>query len=276
MALSSRLLAAAVCLVALVLVRPAAAEELVVPGSGNNEQLLKLLAQAFNQQQSRHRVVVPPSSGTAGALRDVEAGVTTLGRVGRPLKPDELARGLTYVPMGRDPVAFAAGAGVNVKSLSLAQAYDIYTGKVTDWRELGAKPGPIRAIGREVTDASRQAIQRLHKPFETIAFGENVKVVHLDPQLLELLDRYPGSLGFLNRSALAACKTKINVLALDGVEPTMQNLAAGRYPISLEMGLIHKSSGPGAAGKAFIEFIQSPAGAQLMREQGVATASGRS
>jgi phosphate transport system substrate-binding protein len=241
----------------------------VIPGSGNPELVLKAMAEAFNRQQTQHRVSVPPSTGAAGALRDVEAGTAILGRVGRPLKPDEAARGLSYVALGRDPVAFVAGAGVTAKGLSTAQAVDAFSGKVTNWREIAGQAGPIRAIAREITDASRQAISRVIKPFESISFGSNAKLVHLDPQVLELLDRYPTSLGFLNRSALAACKTKVVLLSLDGVEPSPQNVGVGRYPLWIEFGLIHKTGKLSPGARAFIDFTRSSEGIRILREHGV-------
>jgi phosphate transport system substrate-binding protein len=255
------------------IIHAAQAEDLVIPGSGNSEYVLGQLAAAFNKQQSEHRVSVPPSTGTAGALRDVGAGTASLGRVGRPLKEAESGQGLSYVALGRDSVVFAGGANVTARTLTQEQVVGIYSGKISDWRELGGKPGPIRAIGRESTDASRLAVSRHIKAFDNIAFGNNVKLVHLDPQMLELLDRYPTSLGFLNRSALTACKTKIVRLALDGVEATPESLESGRYPLWLELGLVHKSNGLTPAGKAFLAFVQSPAGARILRQHGVLPAA---
>jgi hypothetical protein len=57
-------------------------------------------------------------------------------------------------------------------------------------------------VGREATEASRQAINGADKQFEAIVFGDDVKVVHLDAQLLGRLDCHPGSLGLPNRPAL--------------------------------------------------------------------------
>lgn len=245
------------------------AEVLSVPGSGNPEYVLQALAKAFNAQNGEHRVEVPPSSGTAGALRDVEQGVASLGRVGRPLKEAELKRGLKYLPLGRDAVVFVAGAGVSAKSITAAQAVAAFTGKIADWRELGAQPGPIRAIGREVTDASRQAITREIKEFTDIQYGASVKLVHLDTQLIELLDRYPTSFSFLNRSALFAASTRVKPLALDAVQATPDTLADGRYPLALEFGLIHKTGALSAAGTAFVAFVYSPSGERILREHGV-------
>lgn len=251
------------------LARGAGCEELTVPGSGNPEYVLGQLAKAFNARQARHTVTVPPSIGTAGAIREISEATASLARVGRPLKAEELGRGLVYVPLGRDPVVFVAGAGVSVRSITRAQVTDVYTGKITDWRELGGSAGPIRAVGREVTDASRQAVNRELVPFQTIRFHEDVKVVHLDPQMIGLLDRFPTSLGFINRSAIGAATTRLVPLALDSVDATSANLAAGRYPLWLEIGLIHRRGGLTGAGREFLAFVGSADGDRILRAHGV-------
>ena len=259
------------CLAALVIAAGSVrAEDLVIPGSGNPEHVLKQMAKVFNARQSQYRVLVPPSSGTAGALRDVGDGVSTLGRVGRPLKDEERARGFSFLPLGRDPIVLVGGAGVTVRNLTAQQVIDIYTGKLLNWSALGGKAAPIRAIGREPSDASRQALQKVIPAFRDIVFGSNVKVAHLDPHLLELLDHYPSSLGFINRSAIAACNTAVVPLAFEGVAPTPENLEKGSYPLSLEFGLVFKTStGMSPAAKAFVEFSRSPEGLRVLAEHGV-------
>lgn len=256
-------------LLAVVLAGCAVADDLVIAGSGNPEYILGQLARTFNARQSQHRVVVPPSTGTAGALRDVGEGLSPLGRVGRLLKEEESRQGFIYLPLGRDPVAIVAGAGVSVRQITTGQLLDIYTGKIGNWSDLGGKAAPIRAVGRENSDASRQALSRAIKPFKDIAFGPAIKVVHLDSYLIALLDRYPSSLGFLNRSALAACTTKVVTLALDGVEPTPENIDQGSYPAWVELGLIHKANGLTPAARAFLAFIRSPEGTRLLRQHGI-------
>jgi phosphate transport system substrate-binding protein len=247
----------------------AAAGILIIPGSGGPEYVLNELANAFNRQQKLHQVVIPPSTGTAGAIRDVIAGTAHIGRIGRPLNERERAMGLTHHPFGRDPVAFVGGAGVSVQYVTRQQMLDVYAGKLTNWRELGGKSQPIRAIGREETDGSRQAIGRDMRAFARMTFHDSVKVVHLDPQMIELLDRYPTSIGFINRSALSAAKTKLVVLSLDSIEPNAANLSTKRYTISAEFGLIHKPGALTEAGRSFLAFVESPVGAGILRANGV-------
>ncbi|WP_243358494.1 substrate-binding domain-containing protein [Fundidesulfovibrio terrae] len=257
------------CVLVLSLVTNAAAETLVIPGSGNPEYVLDQLAKAFNSRQKRHQVVIPETIGTAGAVRAVTDGTATLARVGRPLKEAELAGGVLYCPLGRDPVVFVGGAGVSVGTVTMDQMLDIYTGKLTNWRELGGNPGTIRAIGREVTDASRQAIGRGVAVFADLKLHEGVKVVHLDSQMIELLDRFPNSVGFLNRSALSAAKTKLVYITLDSMGLNVETLESGRYPFWIEFGLIYKERTLTEAGREFLDFVNSPEGKDILRMHGV-------
>ena len=248
------------------LAESASAEDLVIPGSGNPEHVLGELARAFNAGQTRHRVLVPPTTGTAGAVRDVSEGTAVLGRVGRPLDAAELARGLTYLPLARDAIAVAGGATVNARGISGAQLVAVFAGKITDWSVLGGKAAPIRVIGKEKTDTIRQQVE---KKFGDLVMGDAVRIVHLDSQVLELIDRYPTSFATLNRSALGATRNRVAILTLDGVEPSLENLESGRYPLSVDFGLIHKSGGVSLAAKAFLEFIGTGQAVKIMRAQGV-------
>ncbi|MFM9972845.1 MAG: substrate-binding domain-containing protein [Burkholderiales bacterium] len=255
----------------------AAAAELVIPGSGNPEYVLGALAKAFNARQKETTVMVPPSVGTAGAIRDVTEGKALLARVGRALKDDERAKGLSFIPLGRDAVVFVVGAGVSARSVTGAQMIEVYSGKISDWRQIGAKPGPIRAIGREPSDASRQALAVYINTFRDMSFSANVKMVHLDPQLIELLDRFNTSLGVLNRSALYAAKTKVIPLAIDKIEPSQENLISGRYPMWLELGLIHRTGATlGSQAQAFLDFIASPDGTRILRDHGLVQPAAKS
>jgi phosphate transport system substrate-binding protein len=265
----TRLAAWCLCAIAVCLATPAVAEVLNIEGSGNAEYVLGELARAFNGSQNQHQVLVPPTIGTAGGLRQVAQNKTSMGRVGRPLTEAESKLGITYHALGRDPVTFVGGAGVTISNITRAQAVDIFTGKLANWREVGGKPASIRVIGREATDASMVAIAREIKAFDHLHFGDHAKVVNLDSQMIELLDHYPASIGFLNRSALSGANSKLVFLALDNVASTTANMNSGRYPLWLEFGLIYKKSELTPAGREFLQFVDSPEGARLLQLHGV-------
>ena len=254
---------------ALVLCNPASAETLIIPGSGNPEYILGVLAGEFNKQQSMHTVVIPTTIGSAGAFREITEGHASLGRIGRPLSETERQQGFIFHSLGRDPIVFVGGAGVSVRNISPKQVLDIFSGRLTNWQELGGKPATIRAIGRENTDASYRAIARGMEGFNGIKYADSVKLAHLDSQLLELLDRFSASFGFLNRSALFAAKTKLTQLTLNTIEANAENLKTGHYPLWTEIGLIYKKKELTEAGHAFLNFLSSPEGLKALESHGL-------
>lgn len=248
---------------------PAPAETLIIPGSGNPEYILGVLAKAFNEQQSLHRVVIPPTIGSAGAFREISEGNASIGRIGRPLIEKERQQGLSYHSLGRDPIVFVGGSGVTARNINRAQVIAIYSGQISNWQELGGKPATIRAIGRESTNGPSLSIASKIEGFNSIKYSDSVKFAHLDSQLLELLDRFPASFGFLNRSALSAAKTRLTLLSLDGTEASAENLISGRYPLSVEIGLIYKKNKLTEAGHSFLRFISSPRGLDILHAHGL-------
>ena len=256
-------------LFSLFLCLPASAETLIIPGSGNPEYILGVLAKKFNQQQSLHTVVIPTTIGSAGAFREISEGNASIGRIGRALNEKERLQGFTYHSLGRDPIVFVGGSGLTVNTISPEQILGIYSGQFTNWQELGGKPAPIRAIGRESTDASYRAIARGMEGFNNLKYADAVKLAHLDSQLLELLDRFSASFGFLNRSALFAAKTKLTLLSLNTIEANAENLKSGRYPLWTEIGLVYKKKELTEAGHAFLKFISSPEGLGILESNGL-------
>ena len=263
------------CLLILASSPRAMAETLTIPGSGNPYHILTVLAQAFNSRQSEHLVLVPISTGTAGAIRDVTGGIASVGRVGRALTTEERNKGLEYLSLGRDPIVFVGGAKVTATTITREQAFGVLEGRLLNWRDLGGEAGTIRAIGREASDASLLGLRRELPDFEHLVYGADVKVVHFDHHLLELLDRYPYSFGFLNRSGLLGAKTRLVVLDFETKDPSAENVATGRYPFWTELGLIYKRSLLSDAGQAFLQFVQSAEGLRILRDNGVFPVSER-
>ena len=135
-------------------VMQAAAAELVIPGSGDCEFILNRLAAEFEKAHPGRRVQVPPSTGSTGGVKAVLQNEAVLARVARALKPEESQAGLKHVVFARDAVVFAVGEKVTVKSLNAAQLADLFGGRVSNWREVGGEPGPVRLVVREEGETS--------------------------------------------------------------------------------------------------------------------------
>jgi phosphate transport system substrate-binding protein len=248
---------------------PVRADILEIPGTGACEVLLRGVAQAFNAKYPGHRVIVPATIGSSGGIRLVIGDQAILARVARPLKDQEKDLGLRYLVFARDMVVFAGGAKVTVKNLTKAQLVDVYTGKITNWRDLGGAPGPIRLLLRQPGDANLLIIRENLPLFRDIAFPADAKVIHTDPKMLNMLQKYKYSLGWVTFSSLKGVHSPVHPLALDGIAPTPGNARSHKYQLIDDYALVFKENRLNDLAISFIDFIFAKTAQQLMEQYGV-------
>ena len=251
---------------------PAAAAELVIPGSGDCEFVLNRLAVEFEKAQPGRRVQVPPSTGSTGGVKAVLQNEAVLARVARPLKPEEAQGGLKSVAFARDAVVFAVGEKVTVKSLTAAQLADLFGGRVSNWREVGGEPGPVRLVVREEGETSIVQLRATLLPFGTLKMGENAKMVAKTGEMIDLLTRYKTSIGWATNSAVLAAGTAARALALDGISATATEVASGKYPVATEYALVFREERLNPEAREFLAFVRSAAAQDLLRKLGVSPA----
>lgn len=245
------------------------AETLVIPGSGACEIVLQRLAEGFQRQYPQDPVQTPPSVGSSGGIKAVASDEAMIARVARPLHEAEAQAGLKQVVFARDAVVFAVGAAVTVDALSSRQLADIYSGRIDNWSTVGGTNAPIRVLVREATDACSEILKRAFPMLRDIHILEQAKLVNHDYEMIELLDKYKTALGWCPQSLLASAKTGVKPLTIDGVSPSLPNMANGKYPALIEFSLVFKEGRLNDSARRFIAYVSSPAGQQLLKDSGV-------
>ncbi|MFZ5450989.1 MAG: substrate-binding domain-containing protein [Thermodesulfobacteriota bacterium] len=249
--------------------QPVKADILEIPGTGACQVLLRGVAQTFNAKYPDHQVLVPNSVGSRGGIRAVRDDRAILARVAQPLRGEEKTYGLRYLVFAQDMVVFAVGAKVTVKNLTAAQLLDLYSGKITNWRELGGAPGPVRLLVRQPGDSSLLVIQEQLPAFRQIVFPTGAKSIHTDPKLLEAVQKYKQSLCWLTFSALKGAHSSVYPLSLDGIAPTPENARSHRYKLLEPYALIFKEERLNDLAKTFLDFIFSKECQDVLKEYGV-------
>jgi phosphate transport system substrate-binding protein len=238
---------------------PAALAQLAIPGSGPPTRLLQALADEFNARQPAVRIVIPPSTGMSGALDAMRSGKADLARLSRPLTPQEQDSGLRQIVVAREPIVFATGSAVTLDGLSRAQLAAVFAGRHADWSELGAQPGPVRVFYRAEGESMLSVVRRSLPEFAELRFSANGRMLNLDHETIEQLERFDWGIGWGSAGNVRAAKG-LRILALDGVAPTAAAVRGGRYPLYFDAVLLHKGETLSAPAKAFVDFIASPAG----------------
>lgn len=243
---------------------------LLLAGSGSNLALTRSLVRAWRAHDPRHAGVVHDSIGSTGGVRAVLDGAVDVGLVSRPLSDAERAAGVVAVPYARVPVVFAAHADVADDDLARAELLALYTGERTTWRD--GRPAVV--LQRESGDSSHRAVDRALPEFETVnaaAWGSGRwRVLYSDRSMQAALLNTQGAVGLLDLGAITAQDLPLRVLRVDGVRPSPEAVAEGRWPFFKDLAFAVRSGPLCPAARSFLEYVSSPDARDVVRALGYA------
>lgn len=242
--------------------------QLVIPGTGACQEILRELATAFNTENPNYEVTIPDSVGSGGGIESVGNDENILGRVARVVKESEEGYGLTYLAFAKDRVVFAVSGNVEIDNLTTVQIIDIFSGVIVNWNETGGQDANINVFVREDGDSSLEIINDYITAFESITFADNAMIYYHDYEMKNALETYSNCIGWITGSSLIG-DTTIKAIALDDVEPTTENVLSGEYELTGEYAFVYKESKLDAASNAFIDFVFSDAGKQILEDTGL-------
>jgi phosphate transport system substrate-binding protein len=243
----------------LFLAAPAAGNQtksrVTICGTGDSQDLLRTLAWEFNKDYPDTEILVPESIGSSGGIRATAEGKCDLGRTARPLRGKETNYHLHYRLLAYSPVVFAANpSNLGVSGLTSSQIISVFSGKTTNWRELGGKDQPIYVATREKGDSCRTVLEDRFPGFADITTFAG-ETLFSTPKAVEVIGRYAGTIGYV---PLAMTRnTNLRLMAIDGVAPTAANIRNGRYPYAIPLGMVWRGELSTAA-QAFKSYLFSP------------------
>ena len=231
-----------------------AADRIVLTGSSTVAPLAEEIGKRFESLHRGARVDVQ-TGGSSRGIHDARDGLADIGMVSRSLNDNE--RDLGAYTIAYDGIAIILQASNPVKTLTDQQIADIYTGKVRDWSQVGPGKGTIvvenRAEGRSELDLFLEHFKLKAEDIRAdILGGENA-------QTIKVVAGNPLAIGYVSVGAAvyeASNGTAIRPLSMDGVEPTVEAVAARKFPIMRELNLVLKGP-PAGLVKQFLAFAQS-------------------
>ena len=231
-------------------------QQLVLTGSSTVAPLAAELARRFESTRPDVRVDVQ-SGGSSRGIADARSGHAELGMASRALAPSETD--LQAHTIARDGVALIVHADNQLEGLSSEQVRAIYTGKISDWKQLGASPGPITVVNKAAGRATL-AVFLEHFGLEARAIKAAI-IAGENEQAIKTVAGTRGAIGYVSIGTAEVdieAGVAIKLLALDGVEASSENVAKGRYPLARPLNLI-TSSEPSELALDFIDFAKSSA-----------------
>lgn len=159
------------------------------------------------------------------------------------------------------PTVFAVNKSVNVQNLSSQQVCDIYSGKITNWSQVGGNNARIKVVRREDGDSSLGALMKSFPGFINITLTNRSKTAFSTPENFSILQNTAGTIGFGPYDVAKASNVKI--LSIDGKGPTDVG-----YPTSVTLAFVYKGENKTGNIKKFIDFATSAAARDALQKSG--------
>lgn len=233
-------------------------------GSTSMQKLCEAMIESFSEEYP-DITVTAEYTGSGAGLEAVAAGKTDIGNSSRALKDSEKAAGVEENIVAIDGIAVIANKAGKVLDLTTEQLSGIYTGKITNWKDLGGDDEAIVVIGREAGSGTRGAFEELLKIEDKCAYAQELDSTG---GVLAKVAATPGSIGYVS---LDVVDDTVTALSLNGVAPTEENIVAGSYTLSRPFVMATKGTVDAQcdAVKTWFGYVESDAGKAVITGLGL-------
>lgn len=228
-------------------------------GSSSMQEVCDKLATNFMKKYPKIDVV-KSGTGSGEAPRVVKDGVAQIGDISRELTNEENPDYFDQYNIAIDGIAICVNKENGVKNLSVNQISEIFAGKIQNWNEVGGRDGLITVVGRDAASGTRTDFEKNINAKSNCQYS-----VELDSsgKVKEKVKSDPNAVGYISFSGM---DDFVNVINVDGVEPTDENILNGRYKLSRFFIQIVKKQTCDELVKAWMDYIYSDEGRELIRK----------
>ena len=221
-------------------------------------------------------VIAIAAHGSATAFTGLAQGQCDIGAASRKVKPDEV-RSLSYLGdmtafasehvVGLDGVAVIVNSANPLASLSVDQVAQIFSGTVTDWAQVGGKPGPITIYARDDKSGTYDTFKNLI--LGSSALVSSAKRYEDSSHLSDAVANDANGIGFIGLPYIHSAKAL--AIATAGARPLLPNLltvATEDYPLARRLFLYTPENPQNKFVRPFVEFALSKAGQDIVANAG--------
>lgn len=246
---------------------PGQADTIRVGGTGSALGTMRMVGDAFEKAHPGIAVHVLKSLGSSGGINALARGAVDLALSSRTLREKEKNLGLQASRYAITPLGLFTSRNEKNVSLSIDEVAQIFAGQRTAWPDRKS----ILIAMRPKTETDIEILGTYSPELKAaldIAVGRpELPILFADQDALDFLETHPGSFGAMALAAAVSERRRLTPLNLDGVAPTVENLANGTYRLSKAFYFVHAGT-PSPLVQKLMAFVGSPAGADILRAAG--------
>ena len=198
----------------------------------------------------------------------MQEGTCDIGLSSRALKDEEKAAGLKETVLAYDGIAIIVHTDNPVSDLTLEQIAKLYTGEITNWKDVGGNDAEVVLIGREAASGTRDGFESITGTEDTCVLAQELNSTGA---VIEAVRTTPDAIGY---ASLASVKDTVKALNVGGVTPSEATVKDGSYLVQRPFVLVTvegKDLSPAA--QAFFDYALSADAASIISAAGAVAAN---
>ncbi|MFB9137651.1 phosphate ABC transporter substrate-binding protein [Vibrio sp. AK197] len=251
----------------------ASAQEINVSGSTSVARVMDILAEDYNALHSEDYIAVQGVGSTAG-ITLVKKGVADIGMSSRYLTEAEQSQELKSFNLAYDGLAVVVNQANPIENITREQLYNIYKGKITNWKQLGGPDQKIAVVTREASSGSRYSFESLLGLIKVVNDREvsdinpSNLVVNSNSMVKTIVNHNKQAIGFIS---MGSVDRSVKAMRFEGVEPSSDNIRNGEYQLARPFLILYLQNKVTTSSQGFLSFLHSEQARQRIEEYGYVT-----
>ena len=236
-------------------------------GSTSMEKVINSLGESFMAMNKDVKFTYNPT-GSGSGIQAVSEGRCDIGLSSRALKDDEKASGLVETVVALDGIAIVVNPENPVSDLDIDTIAKIYTGEITNWKDVGGNDAEIVLIGREAGSGTRDGFESITDTKNACQYRQELTSTG---DVINTVSQNPDAIGY---ASLSAVGDSVKALTVGGVEATEATVKDGSYVVQRPFVLVTKEGTKlSPAAQAFFDYALSADAASIIAAAGAVAAN---
>lgn len=230
-------------------------------GSTSMEKVVGFLSEAYMEEHEGIKVTYNPTGSSSG-IQAVAEGRCDIGLASRDLKEEETAD-LQGTVIAIDGIGIIVHPDNPVTDLTIEQIGKIYTGEITNWKEVGGSDAPIVCIGREAASGTRDGFEEVTGTKDKCQYSQELTSTG---DVVQTVSGNPNAIGY---ASIASANDTVRTVSVEGVAPTTETIQNGEYKVQRNFVFVTKKDATlSDAAQEFFDFATSSQADSLITEAG--------
>ena len=236
-------------------------------GSTSMEKVINSLGESFMAMNKDVKFTYNPT-GSGSGIQAVSEGRCDIGLSSSALKDDEKASGLVETVVALDGIAIVVNPENPVSDLNIDTIAKIYTGEITNWKDVGGNDAEIVLIGREAGSGTRDGFESITDTKDACQYRQELTSTG---DVINTVSQNPDAIGY---ASLSAVGDSVKALTVGGVEATEATVKDGSYVVQRPFVLVTKEGTKlSPAAQAFFDYALSTDAASIIAAAGAVAAN---